>query len=201
MTGDDEIWARAVAGDPGAFGEVFDRHQARVYGHALRLCRHRHDAEDVTAVVFLEAWRRRRAVRVVDGSVLAWLLVTTGHVTQNLARSSRRHRIALASLPPHTAVEDPAEGVAARLDTVDRDRRLRRALDGLSKADRDVLGLCVLEELPMATAAQALGVPVGTVKSRLSRAKARLAREMSASAPITDRPVTRNGETHAQRTE
>ena len=49
-TGDDEVWARAVAGDAAAFGAVFDRHQDRVHGHALRLCRHRHDAEDVTAV-------------------------------------------------------------------------------------------------------------------------------------------------------
>lgn len=194
-TGDDEVWARAVAGDAAAFGAVFDRHQDRVHGHALRLCRHRHDAEDVTAVVFLEAWRRRDAVRVVDGSVLAWLLVTTGHVAQNLARSTRRHRLALASLPPHPVVDDPADGVAARLDVVDRDRRLRLALDGLAKADRDVLGLCVLEEFPMATAAEALGVPVGTVKSRLSRAKARLARAMSASQPSTERPVTLNGET------
>lgn len=193
-TGEDEVWGRVVAGDPTAFGAVFDRHQARVHGHALRLCRHRHDAEDVTAMVFLEAWRRRNAVRVVDGSVLPWLLVTTGHVAQNLARSTRRHRIALASLPPHPVVDDPADGVAARLDVVDRDRRLRLALDGLGKADRDVLGLCVLEEFPMATAAEALGVPVGTVKSRLSRAKARLARAMSASEPTTGRPATLNGE-------
>ena len=195
MTGDADVWARAVAGDPAAFGTVFDRHQARVHGHALRLCRHRHDAEDVTAVVFLEAWRRRDAVRIVDGSVLPWLLVTTGHVAQTLARSTRRHRIALASLPPHPDVDDPADDVAARLDVVDRDRRLRLALEGLGTADRAVLGLCVLEEFPMAAAAEALGVPVGTVKSRLSRAKARLARAMSASEPSTERPVTLNGET------
>ena len=103
MNDDDDatLWARAGQGDGEAFGVVFDRHRDRVLGHALRLTRHRHDAEDVAALVFLEAWRRRAAVRVVDGSVLPWLLVTTGHVAQNAARARRRHGLALAKLQEH----------------------------------------------------------------------------------------------------
>ena len=95
---DGELWRRAGAGDGEAFGQVFDRHRDRVFRSAPRLTRHRHDAEDVTALVFLEAWRRRAVVRIVDGSVLPWLLVTTGHVSQNAARARRRHTRALAAL-------------------------------------------------------------------------------------------------------
>lgn len=88
MTSLDEAatWRKAVAGDGDAFGLLFDAHQHRVYRHALRMLRDRHDAEDVLAATFLELWRRRDAVRPVDGSVLPWLLVTAGNLSLNQAR-------------------------------------------------------------------------------------------------------------------
>ena len=195
MNDDDAtLWARAGQGDGEAFGVVFDRHRDRVLGHALRLTRHRHDAEDVAALVFLEAWRRRAAVRVVDGSVLPWLPVTTGHVAQNAARARRRHGLALAKLPARPDVDDHADDVAARLDAVDRGRALRDAVAGLGRLDREVLLLCLVEELPLAEAAVALGVPVGTVKSRLSRARQRLART-TGDLVAADTSVPSTGET------
>jgi len=63
-------WSAALAGDSGAFASIFDRHGDRVYLHARRLTTSAADAEDVTAGAFLELWRRRRVVRVVNGSVL-----------------------------------------------------------------------------------------------------------------------------------
>lgn len=191
---DADLWRRAGAGDGDAFGQVFDRHRDRVFRYALRLTRHRHDAEDVTALVFLEAWRRRSAVRIVDGSVLPWLLVTTGHVSQNAARSRRRHARVLAALPVRPDVADHADDVAARLDAVDRDHAVRGAMAALRPADRDVLLLCVVEEFPLAAAAAALDIPVGTVKSRLSRARQRLARS-TGDLLGADLPVPSTGET------
>ena len=70
-------WRLALAGDGDAFGLIFDAHSGRVYRHARRLTNGVHDAEDVLGAAFLELWRRREDVRVVDGSVLPWLLVTT----------------------------------------------------------------------------------------------------------------------------
>jgi RNA polymerase sigma factor (sigma-70 family) len=169
-----DAWSRARDGDPDAFTSLFDRHRDRVFGHALRLVRQPHDAEDVTAMVFLEAWRRRDAVRVVDGSIIAWLLVTANNTVHNLQRASRRHRAALARMSGPDREPDHADGVDTDLDNRERDKRLHDAFATLSTAAQNVITLCVLEELPLAEAARTLGVPVGTVKSRLSRAKRRL---------------------------
>jgi RNA polymerase sigma factor (sigma-70 family) len=169
------LWGRAKAGDPAAFGEVFDEHRDRVFGQALRLMRSSHDAEDVTALVFLEAWRRRSSVRVVDGSIIAWLLVTTNYVAKNAARTAHRHRMAMATIPPPENSPDFSTEVDDRVDGEGRAAEARAAFARLSKNDQDVITLCVIEELTLPHAATVLGVPVGTVKSRLSRAKQRLA--------------------------
>ncbi|NHB83951.1 hypothetical protein G7085_02790 [Tessaracoccus sp. HDW20] len=75
----------------------------------LRLVDRTADAEDAVAVAFLELWRRRDAVRVVQGSVLPWLLVTATHATRNLSRSSRRYRALLDRLPRPAEARDVAE--------------------------------------------------------------------------------------------
>jgi RNA polymerase sigma-70 factor (ECF subfamily) len=169
------VWERVREGDPGAFGDIFLSHRDRVYGQALRQTRSTHDAEDITALVFLEAWRRRSSVRMVDGSVIAWLLVCTNFVVKNAARTKRRHAIAFSKLPPQLDEADHADDVLARVDASGRESRLRDAFAQLSVADRDVLTLCVVHDFSLADAALALGTPLGTVKSRLSRAKKRLA--------------------------
>lgn len=61
---DEVLWKLVVNGDGDAFGELFDRHRDRVLRHALRVARSPHTAEDVTAIVFYEAWRRRAYVRI-----------------------------------------------------------------------------------------------------------------------------------------
>jgi RNA polymerase sigma-70 factor (ECF subfamily) len=162
-------------GDAEAFGALFDLHHDRVFRQALRLTSSVHDAEDVTAVVFLEAWRRREAMRVVNGSVIGWLLVTANNVHRNHLRSSRRYREALGHLPAPENTPDHSGAVDDRLDTDARRASVRTALARLPKRDQDIITLCVFEELSTADAAEALGVAPGTVKSRLSRAKARLA--------------------------
>lgn len=161
---DDDDWALALAGDGDAFGRIFDRHRDRIRRHSHGLVVSPADAEDVVAVTFLEAWRNRRRVRLVDGSLLPWLLVTATNVSRNVRRSSRRYASALSRLPPPTAIDlAPGDGAATR------------ALRDLSIDDRRVITLCVLYDFTAVEAAHVLGVPVGTVKSRLSRAKQRLA--------------------------
>ena len=123
------------------------------------------DADDVLAVVFLEAWRKRDAIRFVDGSMLPWLLRTATYASSNLARSSRRHREALQRLPA-------SESVA--VDPVDAENAdVMIALRSLSLGDQQVLTLCVLEDLPAEDAGRVLGIRAGAVRTRLTRAKAR----------------------------
>ncbi|MDY0912576.1 RNA polymerase sigma factor [Rathayibacter festucae] len=168
-------WASALDGDPDGFGRLYDTFRHRVFWHALRHTGGLHDAEDIAALVFLEAWRKRAAIRLVDGSPLPWLLATTNNVARNVDRSRRRHRIAMSRLPLHEEQNDFADDSDRRLDDAPRRDALRRAFAGLSARDQDVLSLCVVAEMPVAEAARVLGVPSGTVKSRLSRSKVKLA--------------------------
>lgn len=181
MEDEPEHWARARMGDAVAFGLLFDTYRDRVFGQALRQTKSTHDAEDVTALVFLEAWRRRSSVRIVNGSIVAWLLVTTNFVVKNIARTHRRHRAAMATLPPPEPSPDFAPDVDERLDSAERLAIAREGFARLSKNDQDVITLCVIEEMTIGQAAETLGVPPGTVKSRLSRAKQRLADVVSES--------------------
>jgi RNA polymerase sigma factor (sigma-70 family) len=171
---DADDWGAARGGDGEAYGRIFDRHRERVRRHAHRLVPVPADADDVVAVVFLETWRRRDAARLVDGSLLPWLLVTATNAARNITRSAHRHRRLLAALPPSADAPDPADGFD--------DGPVSRAFRGLSLADRQVITLCVLEGYGEAEAATVLGVARGTVKSRLSRAKRRLAAELEPTA-------------------
>ncbi|ROO91066.1 RNA polymerase sigma-70 factor (ECF subfamily) [Actinocorallia herbida] len=181
------LWEEARGGRAEAFGVLFDRHHRAVYNYCFRRTADWAVAEDLTSVVFLETWRRRASVRLERDSLLPWLYGVATNVVRNHRRSLRRHREALGRLP-HMPVEDESADVAGRIDD---QRRMRAVLDGIAALPRryqDVLVLCVWEELSYAEAAAALGVPVGTVRSRLSRARERL-RE-----PVP-RPGHRTGET------
>jgi DNA-directed RNA polymerase specialized sigma24 family protein len=93
---------------------------------------------------------------------------------RNVSRTARRYDAALLRLPPSAHEPDPADHVAARLDDERRMKPLLRQLAGLRRADQDVVSLVLMAGLSYAEAALALGVPVGTVRSRLARARKRL---------------------------
>ena len=101
------VWSAALSRDERAFGVLFDRHRDRVFRHAARLVEYRAEAEDVTAAAFFELWRRRDAVRVVDGSVLPWLLVTATNLSRNASRGTRRYHAMLAGFPGARSVPIP----------------------------------------------------------------------------------------------
>src|ERR1700733_5133536 len=98
---DGELW-RAADADPGAFGELFERHARAVFAFCARRTGDLALAEDLTSVVFLEAWRRR-SVHLGGTSMLPWLLGTANNVVRNQRRSLRRHRAALARLSADAA--------------------------------------------------------------------------------------------------
>ena len=166
--------ARIRAGDPDAFGLVFDEHARAVYNLGFRLTANWSAAEEVVSLTFLEAWRLRAGVDADGESLQPWLLGIAVNVCRNLARATRRYQAALSRIPPPLAVPDFAEDLAGRLDDAAQLRLVAKALTALRRGEREVIALCVWSELDYATAATALGVPVGTVRSRLSRARRRL---------------------------
>ena len=172
---DGELWSRAADNHDGdAFGVLFERHADAVYAHCFRRTASWSMAEDLTSMVFMEAWRKRREIRLAGESVLPWLLAVANNATRNAERSLRRHRRLLASMPPPEPVPDIAEDAARRADSEQAMRALRDALRAIAAPEREVLELCDWAGLSYAEAAVTLGVPVGTVRSRLSRARQHL---------------------------
>lgn len=171
---DATLWDQVISGNGDSFGIIFDRHRDRVFRHAVKVGADSHAAEDLTAMVFLEAWRRRTQIRMVDGSIIAWLLVTTNNTIRNHTRFQRRYRQFLQSFPEPQDTNDIADDVADA-DALERDTLiLREAFARLKPPARDILTLCVVEEFTLRQASEVLGIPEGTVKSRLHRAKAQL---------------------------
>jgi len=165
--------ARVRASDPDAFAVLFTQHAQAVYRYAAGLSGNRSAAEEVVSLTFLEAWRLRQTVRPDGGSLRPWLIGIAVNVTRNQARAARRHRTAMSRLPPPPDLPDFADELTSRLDDRDRLEALR---------ERDVL-ICVWSGLAPAEAAQALGVPDGTVRTRLARARRRLRAFTEAPAP------------------
>jgi RNA polymerase sigma factor (sigma-70 family) len=190
---DQQLWSRAQAGDAEAFGVLYTRHARAVYAFCFWRTADAALAEDLSAAVFVEVWAARARAPVLEGSLLSWLLGVAHNLLRNQWRSARRRRAALDRLPPLRDTPDHAERIAERLDAERRMRAVRQALAGLSDNDRAVLELCGWAGLSAVEAAAVLGVPVGTVHSRLHRARAKLqALAVEGNAPGGHQPVDGN---------
>jgi RNA polymerase sigma-70 factor (ECF subfamily) len=180
--------ARVRAGDPDAFRLLYRECARAVYNQAFRLTGDWAAAEDIVSVTFLEAWRLRGKVEPDGDSLRPWLLGIAVNVTRNMSRAKRRHKDAISRLPPPAPAPDFADELAGRIDDMALLREVHGLLARLRRAEQDVLELCVWSGLNYAEAAHALGVPVGTVRSRLSRARRKL-HELAAQPGV----VTGNG--------
>ncbi|MGW1108473.1 RNA polymerase sigma factor [Streptomyces sp. NPDC002540] len=162
--------ARIRAGDPDTFGSLFDDYARAVYNHAFRLTGDWSAAEDVLSLTFLEAWRLRGTVDLDGGSLRPWLLGIATNTARNTRRAARRHEAAVSRLPREEVFPDFAEDLVDRIDDASQVAMVQAAMSRLRRAEREVVALCIWSGLDYAAAAQALGIPVGTVRSRLSRA-------------------------------
>jgi len=172
---DDELLSRFRGGDGKAFDAIVDRYERRVFAIALRICRHQEDARDVTQDVFVTALRTLSSFR---GAALlsTWLHRVAVNASLDLVRRrSRREGSSVEGLS-----DRPAEGPGPEAEAIEsvRAREVHRALGRIPEDQRAVVVLHDLEGLDYAEAAATLEVPVGTVKSRLHRARLALAREL-----------------------
>jgi RNA polymerase sigma-70 factor (ECF subfamily) len=171
---EDSFRARIRAGDPDAFGALFDAHAGAIHRYACRVSGEAATSEDVVAQTFLEAWRLRETVRREGESLEPWLYGIATNVLRNTRRTARRYRTVLERLPAPEPTPDIADEPAARAGQQEELAAARAALKALRPPEREVVALCIWSGLSYAQAAEALGVPIGTVRSRLSRARARL---------------------------
>ncbi|MFD8646194.1 RNA polymerase sigma factor [Streptomyces zaomyceticus] len=165
---------RFRSGDPSALGEAYDEHARVLYHYAFRVCGDRTAAEDVVSAAFLEAWRCRGKLHGDGGSLRPWLLGIATNIMRGAAREARRRDAALARMPERGVLPDFADDVLARMTDGEQIRAARAALGKLRRREREVFTLVVWAGLDYTAAGEALGVPVGTVRSRLSRARERL---------------------------
>jgi RNA polymerase sigma factor (sigma-70 family) len=162
-------------------GDAFDRFAPAILEYCFRHGEPS-EAEDLMSVVFLEAWRCRASAVLVDDSLVPWLFGIAKNVLRTKRRSLRRNRAALERFRVSTIAEliepapDPADAVAAEDAALSLRREVRQALDRLSEKDREVVERCLLGTESVAQAAQALGIPEGTVKSRLHHARGAMRR-------------------------
>jgi RNA polymerase sigma-70 factor (ECF subfamily) len=133
------------------------------------------------AASFLELWRCRNKVRIVEGSVLPWLLVATTNLARNRARAAFRYRRLLNSLPRSQEASDPAADPYRRYQN-QLDQDLTAALRTLTAEDLHLVSLVVFEENTIAAAAAVLNLTPAAAKSRMYRARQRLRAALSADA-------------------
>jgi RNA polymerase sigma factor (sigma-70 family) len=170
---DESLLQASANGDEQAFSELYERHARTIYNYLFRRLGDWSEAEDLTAVVFLEAFRRRSEVVVVEGRLLPWLYGIATNVLRNRRRAMWRNRRLVAQLARQPGT-DVSPDVAARSEAAEQMRSVLQRIAKLPRQQQDVVSLCVWSGLSYEEAAAALGVPVGTVRSRLSRARASL---------------------------
>jgi RNA polymerase sigma-70 factor (ECF subfamily) len=175
---DDALIAAAQRGDQAAFAEIVRRYQRAVYRVAYALTRNAADADDLAQETFVRAWGAIGRFEIGQ-PLYPWL----ARIGTNLAYSLFRTRKRRPETPLEPLLEagqqwgvedDPAEHLARS----ERDERLRTCFVALAPEHQAVLALRAIKDLSYDEIAQALNVPVGTVMSRLSRARADLRRRM-----------------------
>jgi RNA polymerase sigma-70 factor (ECF subfamily) len=165
--------------DAGAHRTLFYRYYPRLFAFVQRRVTDGALAEELVADVFFEVWRNADRFRG-ESQVSTWMFGIAHFKTMAALRQSRRgirgatRNAGVEYLHRVPDLRDPNASLEARGDL----RRLRRVLDGLPENQREVLEMVFLEGMPYAEAAERLGVPEATIKTRISRARSRLRREM-----------------------
>lgn len=176
---DDELILQLAEGRREALGVLYDRHAACVLRVAHGCLQDRGDAEDLVQEVFLELWRRASTHDPLRGSVRTLLVVLARSRSLDRIRRRRRLPLPIGITPDDDRTSTSDAGLWPSADGT----RLRDAVAGLPAILRDAITLIYFDDLTTAEAAERLGVPQGTVKSRI-----RIAR--SALRTLLDDPVT-----------
>ncbi|MEV5554884.1 RNA polymerase sigma factor [Nonomuraea wenchangensis] len=159
--------------EPERFAAIFDRYYTEIHGYAARRLG-AGLADDVAAETFLIAFDKRAGYDVSRADARPWLYGIASNLIARHHRAEVRQYRALAKAGVDNPVEDHADQVAGAVDAGARTPRLAEALAEIADRDRDVLLLVAWAELTSEEAGSALGIPAGTARSRLHRARRRI---------------------------
>jgi RNA polymerase sigma factor (sigma-70 family) len=169
--GTDALLIERSLAEPELFSEVFDRYYTEIHGYVSRRLG-ASLADDVASETFLIAFDRRRRYDVTQPNARPWLYGIASNLVARHHRAELRRYRALARAGVATyAVDGPTEGLVARLDAEALRGRLAAALLEVADGDREVLLLVAWAQLTCEEAARAVGIPAGTARSRLHRAR------------------------------
>ena len=188
MPSDCELMREIVAGNKGAFDALFERHAPKVRGRLKNILRNEAAAEDTLQDVFLRVWTRAEQYDG-RGSVTGWLMRTATNLALNHLRSTRRRR--QRPLVTQRAPDEDAENAVPGwmvdeaslrpdelMELAERRSACREAIDALPELKREVIRLVHEAEMDISEVADRLGIPPGTVKSRLHYARGDLAERL-----------------------
>jgi len=182
---DNNLVQRSRIGDLAAFEELFRRHQKRIYSIAMYLLQDENEAADATQDVFVKAYESLDRLKA-DAAFVTWLKAITVNLCRDFLRRRRRLRIdSLDSTIEHedgshaqADLPDESGNPAVLLDQKTMQEIVRKAVGSLSQDYREVVTLFYVDGKDVAEIAKMLNCPVGTVKARLSRARAELKRKL-----------------------
>ncbi|MDI6799935.1 MAG: sigma-70 family RNA polymerase sigma factor [Actinomycetota bacterium] len=176
---EDELVKLAMVGDDAATGDLIQIHQQKMYNLALRMSKNPHDASDLTQDIFIQMMKKMDTFRF-ESSFSTWLYRLAVNLCLDfLRRRARRWDISIEEGPDRIACPSSfSENPTSRIEERELKADIERAIRGLKPKYRLIIILCDIDGLSYAQAAEAMKVPVGTVKSRLARARLKLAAEL-----------------------
>ena len=170
LVADDQLIARVAEADSVALETLYMRHQSRIFGFIARIVRNEGVAEELTNEVFVDVWKHAGGYEGRSAAT-TWLLT----IAHNRAVSAlRKRREEPWDDEKAAALPDEADNSEVAVQKADKSRLLRRCIDALAPDHREIVDLVYYHELSIAEASAVLGIPEGTVKTRLFNARKRL---------------------------
>jgi RNA polymerase sigma-70 factor, ECF subfamily len=179
---DFSLVSRCLRGDEPAWEDLVRQHTRRVYGLCFRFTGSGSEAQDLTQEVFLRVFRTLKTFRSTEGSFATWLARVTRNLLIDHYRRTRQERVTDSIEGQLATIEEGRAGVSVRPDQAVAGREaseiLQATLQKLSPDLREAVILRDLQEMEYREIAEVLQIPEGTVKSRINRGRAELARHL-----------------------
>lgn len=166
LVSEDDLLARVAGGDRRAFESLYNRVAPRLHGLVRRVLVDQAQSEEVTQEVFLEIWETAKRFDFARGKALSWMMTIAHRRAIDRVRASQASRVRDVRVGIRD-FEYSSDDVAETVELKEEHRRVAEAMKTLSPLQRDAISLAYLKGLTQTEIAEHLGVPIGTIKTRL----------------------------------